>query len=69
MADFPQNMSMGQPLFACVNVGGRMRGTQPVCGELWNQEARQMSATCLPIHGLGNSREEADSSGRLSTGS
>jgi hypothetical protein len=62
LADFLQDMQMDMPLFACVNVGGRMRGTQQVCGQLWPQEDRQMSATCLPID-LGNSREEVALSG------
>jgi hypothetical protein len=46
------------PLFACVNVGGRMLGTQPMCGQLWTQKDRQVSATCFHMEGLGNSREE-----------
>jgi hypothetical protein len=58
LADFLQGMSMQVPLFACVNVGGRMRETQPICGGPWTQEGRRMSATCLPMHGLGKSREE-----------
>jgi hypothetical protein len=56
--DFLQDMQMDAPLFACVNAGGMMRGTQPVWGQLWTEENRQMSATCLPEEGLGNSREE-----------
>jgi hypothetical protein len=56
-------MQIDTPLFACANVGGRMRGTQPLCGQLWTQKGRQMSATCLPIEGLGNSQEEVALSG------
>jgi hypothetical protein len=54
---------MDIPLFACGTVGGRMRGTQPVCGQLWTQEDGQLSATCPPIDGLGKSREEVALSG------
>jgi hypothetical protein len=56
-------MSMEAPLFACVHVGGRIRGTQPVCRELWTQEERQISANCQPMDGLGNLREEVALSG------
>jgi hypothetical protein len=59
LADFLQGMSMEAHLVACANVGGRMRGTQPV----WNQEGRQMIASCLPLDGLGNSCEEVALSG------
>jgi hypothetical protein len=52
------SMEIEKPLFVCVNVGERMWGTQPVCGELFTQEDRQMSATCVPMAGLGNSGEE-----------
>jgi hypothetical protein len=54
---------MGVSLVACVNVGARMRGIQQVCGELWTQEDRQMSATWLPMEGPGNAREEVALSG------
>jgi hypothetical protein len=63
LEDLSQDMKMDTHLFACVNVGGRMRRTQPVCGQLWTQEDRQMSATCFPMEGLGNSREEVALSG------
>jgi hypothetical protein len=57
---------MGTPLFACVNGGRRMRGTQAVCGELWTQQDRQMTAICFPMEGLGNSREGVVLSGIVS---
>jgi hypothetical protein len=63
LVDFLQEMRISSPLFGCVNVGGRMRGTHPVCGQLWTQDNRQMSATFLPMEGLGNSREEVALSG------
>jgi hypothetical protein len=63
LADLLQEMKMDTTLFACVNVGGRMRGTQPVCGQLWTQEDRQMPAICVPMEGVGNSREEGALSG------
>jgi hypothetical protein len=56
-------MPIDTPIYACVDVGGRMRGTPPVCGELWTQKDSQMTATCLPIKGLGNSREDVTLSG------
>jgi hypothetical protein len=65
LGDFLQGMSMEVHLVACVSVsvGGRMRGTQPLCGELWQQEGRQMTASCLSFDGLGKSREEVALSG------
>jgi hypothetical protein len=32
LADFSMGMTIELPLLAYVNVGGRMRGTRPVCG-------------------------------------
>jgi hypothetical protein len=63
LANFLQDMQIDIPLFAWINVGERMRGTQPVWGQLWSQEHRQMSATGLPMEGLGKSREEVALSG------
>jgi hypothetical protein len=63
LADFLQGMKISALRVACVNAGGRMRGMQPVCGQLWTQKNRQMSAASLPMEGLGNSREEAALSG------
>jgi hypothetical protein len=34
LADLLQDMRMDEPWFACINGGGRMRGTQPVCGQV-----------------------------------
>jgi hypothetical protein len=63
LADDLQYMQMDTQLFACSNVGGRMRGTQPVCGDLWSQKERQISATCFLMEGLRNSREDVALSG------
>jgi hypothetical protein len=54
---------MDIPLFAGNNVGGGMCGPQPVCEQLSAQPDRQMSATCFPIEGFGNSWEEVALSG------
>jgi hypothetical protein len=51
--DFLQNLNIDMPLYVCVNVRERMRGTHPVCGELYVQEDRRMAASCLPLEGLG----------------
>jgi hypothetical protein len=65
IADFMQDMSFAEdkPVFVCVHVVERMRGTQPICGQLWTQEARQMTATNIVKDGLGNSRESVALSG------
>jgi hypothetical protein len=59
MADFLMDMSLAEdnPLFVCVNVGERMSGTQPVCGQSWTHEDRQMTAINPPMPELDNSRE------------
>jgi hypothetical protein len=65
MADFLQDMSFApeHSVFVCVNVGERMRGTQPIAGELWAQEGRQMTATAELVEGLDSSRESVALSG------
>jgi hypothetical protein len=59
LADFLQDMGVAaeNPVFVCVNVGERMRGTQPVCGQLWTQEDGQISAVNMVHEGLDSSRE------------
>jgi hypothetical protein len=34
ISGFLQGIDLEQPVFICVTVGERMRGTQPVCGQL-----------------------------------
>jgi hypothetical protein len=63
LAGFLQGMDIDMPLYACVNVGERVRGAQPICGELFVHEDRQMSASCEPLEGLCTSREEGALSG------
>jgi hypothetical protein len=58
LAEFLQGMSIKIPLVACVNVGARMRRTQPVCGELWVQENRHMAGTWLPLLSLRDPEDE-----------
>jgi hypothetical protein len=43
LADFLHGMRMYTQSFVCGDVGERMRGPQPVCGQLWTHEDRQMS--------------------------
>jgi hypothetical protein len=46
------------PVFVCGNVGERMRGTQPICGQLSTQKDRQMTVTNGCLSRLGTSRED-----------
>jgi hypothetical protein len=65
MADFLQDMSFarGQPVYVYVNLGERMRGTQPIAGQLLTQEGRQMIGTAKVAEGLDDSRESVALSG------
>jgi hypothetical protein len=51
------------PVFACVNVGRRIPGIQPVCGQHWSQEDRKMTAVSGWLPDVGTSREEVCLSG------
>jgi hypothetical protein len=59
IGDFLQDMSfdLSDPVFVCVNVAHKGRGSQPVGGQLWTQCGRHMTATNLPLGGLDSSRE------------
>jgi hypothetical protein len=63
LSDFLNGLSLAKPTFVCLNIGERMRGTQPICGQLWIQEDRQMTAMgkCLPD--IGTTLEEVVISG------
>jgi hypothetical protein len=63
LSDFLVGMSMEQMTFVYVNVGQRMRGTQPVCGQLWIQDDRRMTPAGTSLPGMGGSREEVSLSG------
>jgi hypothetical protein len=65
LADFLVGLSVEveNPVFVCVNVRERMRGTQPICGRLWTQEDRQMTATNPPMEKLDKYRESVTLSG------
>jgi hypothetical protein len=63
LLEFLQGMSLATTVFMSVNVGERMCGTQPICGQLLVQEDRQMTATSTSLAGLGTSREEVALSG------
>jgi hypothetical protein len=65
LADFLQCMSMaeGKPLFVSVNVGERIGGAQPICGQLWVQEDRQTTAMNGCFADLGNSQGKVALSG------
>jgi hypothetical protein len=63
LADFAMGTTMEKASVVCVNVGNRIRGSRAVCGELWTQEDKQMSAASTSLTGMGNSREEVCLSG------
>jgi hypothetical protein len=60
---FLLGMSLAKPVFVCVNVVERMRGSQPICGQLWIEEDRQTSATNGCLSGMGTIREAVPLSG------
>jgi hypothetical protein len=66
LADFLQEMSFApeNPVYVCVNVGERTKGTQPIGGQLWTQECRQMSVTNKVVEDRDSSRKAVALSGR-----
>jgi hypothetical protein len=63
LSDFLMGMSLEETTFVCINVGDRMIGTQPVCGQLWFQENRRRTATSTSLPGMRVSKEEVGLSG------
>jgi hypothetical protein len=63
LSDFLMGMSLERLTFVCVNSGNRMRGTHPICGQLWTQKNRQMTATSTILPGMGTPKEEVILSG------
>jgi hypothetical protein len=65
LAEFLQDMNfdLENPVFVSANVGERMRGTQPMCGQLWTQKSRQMTASSSAVQKLDGSRESIALSG------
>jgi hypothetical protein len=59
LGDLLQDMRFSEehPLFVCVNVGHTMRGAQPVGGQLWTQESKQITAMNKVLEGMDSSRE------------
>jgi hypothetical protein len=59
-SDLPEllmGMNFTKPMCVAIGVGQRMRGMQPICGQLWIQEGRSMTATNTVIPERGNSME------------
>jgi hypothetical protein len=63
MADFLIDMDLGLTTFVFLNVGERMRCTQQVCGQLWINVSRKMTATRTVLPGLSTSRGSMTLSG------
>jgi hypothetical protein len=59
IGDFLQEMSFEEtnPVFVCVGAGHTMRGTQPIGGQVWKQEDREMSAVNVVLDGMDASPE------------
>jgi hypothetical protein len=56
-------INLDKSTFVFLNVGERMRATQPICGRLCANDSRKMSATSTILPGRGGSRESVALSG------
>jgi hypothetical protein len=45
------------PVFVCVEAGHTMRGTQPLGGQMWKQENREMAAVNVVLQGMDTGKE------------
>jgi hypothetical protein len=57
LPEFLTGLSMAVPVLVFVNARESFRGSQSVCGQLWTQEGRQMSASNVVLEDIATSRK------------
>jgi hypothetical protein len=63
LSDFLNGRDMTIPTFAFLDVRDQVEGSQPICGQLWVNGSRKMTAASTTLPSLSNSRENVVLSG------